>query len=342
MASADQIKALVVSHASGDQDRFYAVALQVAAKAARQGQRQYAESLRRMVEESRQKPAVPRQDRGVAPAGHLSGGGGLTADDSIVARGDVERLNRSSFVPAVEARLERVLMEQRRRGVLRSHGLTPIQRVLFTGAPGTGKTYAASVLAGELSIPLFVVQLDGLLSRYLGETAARLRTVFDRLVRERGVYFFDEVDAIGGEREGGGDVGEIRRVLNSFLKFLEADTSDSLLVAATNHPGLLDRALFRRFDLRVDFPLPEAATAERLLRGRLAILDTARLNWPRVLEAARGLSHGELSRAAEQAAKNAVLREDLQLSTEELLRMLLERCDGQQSADRPGSGGSAR
>lgn len=326
MASADHIKALVTSHASGDQDRFYGVALQVAAKAARQGQRQYAEALRKVVEEARRsehcRPVASLERLTVAPVAVSETANGLV--ESV----PIERLARSAFVPSVEARLERIILEQRRRRALREHGMVPMQRVLFTGDPGVGKTYAASVVAGELDIPLFVVQLDGLLSRYLGETASRLRLVFEQMERRRGVYFFDEVDAIGGERDGGGDVGEIRRVLNSFLKFLEQDRSDSLLVAATNHPQLLDRAMFRRFDLRIDFPLPDASTLERLLRSRLSVLDTERVDWKLVTAEAEGLSHGEAAKAAEQVAKNAVLAEDLRVCSEQVVRLLQERRQG--------------
>ncbi len=107
---------------------------------------------------------------------------------------------------------------------------------------------AASVLAGELGIPLFLVRLDSLITKFMGETAAKLRQVFDSITDMRGVYFFDEFDAIGSQRGLANDVGEIRRVLNSFLQMIENDQSNSLIVAATNHPEILDYALFRRFD----------------------------------------------------------------------------------------------
>ena len=120
--------------------------------------------------------------------------------------------------------------------------------VLLMGPPGTGKSTTSKVLAGELHLPLFVVRFEALITRFKGETAAKLRLIFDAMQNTRGVYLFDEFDAIGAQRALLNDTGEIRRVLNSFLQFLEEEDSLSLLVAATNHVELLDRALFRRFD----------------------------------------------------------------------------------------------
>ena len=136
----------------------------------------------------------------------------------------------------------------------------------------------AAVLAGELGLPLFTIQLDGLITKYLGETAAKLRLIFDAIQQTRAIYLFDEFDALGGERAAQNEVGEIRRVLNSFLLFLEEDQSESIIVAATNHPKLLDSALFRRFESVIEFRLPSKEVAEKVLRSRLALLDTVELD----------------------------------------------------------------
>ena len=122
----------------------------------------------------------------------------------------------------------------------------------------------ASALAGDMNVPLFLIRLDGLITKYMGETAAKLRLVFDALSETRGVYLFDEVDALGGVASPSNDVGEIRRVLNSFLQFLEQDDSDSLLIGATNHPQMLDRAMFRRFDAVIEYPLPTSSVVKQL------------------------------------------------------------------------------
>ena len=138
--------------------------------------------------------------------------------------------------------LKQVIAEQRQRKRLLEHGFDPTHRLLLEGPPGTGKTMTAAVLAHELSLPMFTVRLDSLLSKYMGETAGKLRQVFDAVSRRRGVYLFDEFDALGGDRSGN-DVGEARRILNSFLVFLEQASTESIVIAATNHPSILDRAL---------------------------------------------------------------------------------------------------
>jgi SpoVK/Ycf46/Vps4 family AAA+-type ATPase len=235
------------------------------------------------------------------------------------------RLADLSLETAVLHRLDRVLLEQRQQDRLRERGFTPLRRLLLIGPPGTGKTMTASAIAGELHLPLFTIRLDSLITKLMGETAAKLRLVFDALAETRGVYLFDEVDALAGERARGNDVGEIRRVLNSFLQFLEEQESDSLLVAASNHPQLLDRALFRRFDLVVDYPLPTGEVARSVVRNRLAMMGPRRWVWERVDEAMAGLSHAEITIACELAAKEAILSGQQQVTIAGLVAALRDR-----------------
>ena len=133
-----------------------------------------------------------------------------------------------------------------------------------------------------------------------GETAAKLRLVFDALRQTQGIYLFDEFDALGAHRNQANDVGEIRRVLNSFLQFLEKDTSNSLIVAATNHPEMLDRALFRRFDDVIEYTLPDPELAKEILSRKLALFETADLDWSRLLSEVNGLSQAELAERAKR------------------------------------------
>ena len=168
----------------------------------------------------------------------------------------------------------------------------------------------------------------------MGETAAKLRLVFDALARTRGVYFFDEVDALGGDRGAQNDVGEIRRVLNSFLQFLEEDTSDSVIIAATNHPSLLDNALFRRFDTVMDFALPDDAAVESVIKNRLASFQIYNLSWTRIIPAARGLSHAEISTAAENAAKRMILSGRTRVRTDDVVIALEKRPRSHRRADK--------
>ena len=181
------------------------------------------------------------------------------------------------------------------------------------------------MIAGELGLPLFAIRLDSIITKFMGETAAKLRLVFDALVETRGVYLFDEVDALAGDRAAPNDVGEIRRVLNSFLQFLEEDDSDSVVVAATNHPRLLDNALFRRFDTVMDFALPDDKGIRTVIENRLASFSISNLSWKRVISAAEGLSHAEIATAAENAAKRTVLAERARIRTDDLVSALAER-----------------
>lgn len=323
MATADHIKALIRSHSEGDEERFYAIALQVAAQAARQGHTKMAKELRDLVDRAKAHGNPPAQGQKtkpvpiVQPRGELAGL--LTASFPTI------RLADMALDQSVRSRLERILLEQRQREKLRAHGMSPIQKLLLVGPPGTGKTMTASALASELGIPLFTIRLDGLITRYLGETAAKLRLIFDAIQQTRAVYFFDEFDALGSERATKNEVGEIRRVLNSFLQFLEQDDSDSLVAGATNHPQILDKALFRRFDTVIEYGLPSADISEQVMRARLALLDTSQVDWSGAVEAAEGLSHSEVTRACEQAAKNAILQQHTRIDTGELVEALRER-----------------
>jgi SpoVK/Ycf46/Vps4 family AAA+-type ATPase len=322
MANAAQIKALIKSHADGDDARFYAIAMQVAAKAARSGHGKLAGELRGLVDKAKLRAthSVSRPEAPIPlaqPRGELAG--------LLTVSYPKTRLADMALDAKTRRRIERVLLEQRQRERIREHGLAPQRKVLLVGPPGTGKTMTASVLAGELALPLFTTQLHGLITKFMGETAAKLRMVFDALEQTRGVYLFDEFDALGGERAATNDVGEIRRVLNSFLLFLEQDQSESLIVAATNHVKLLDRALFRRFDAVVEYRLPAGEISTEVMRGRLALLDTSGIDWEAAAKAAEGLSHADVSRACEQAAKNVILARNTTIKTEELVEVLNER-----------------
>jgi len=181
----------------------------------------------------------------------------------------------------------------------------------------------AAVLAHELSIPLLTIRLDSLMSKFMGETASKLRVIFDAVTEQRGVYLFDEFDALGGDRAGN-DVGEARRILNSFLVFLENRGSESLVVAATNHRSILDRALFRRFDIVLDYALPDAKQASAVIRGRLGSLGTG-IRWQSLAPSMDGLSHADLVRAAEAAAKSVILSGGTRITSEDLRLALIAR-----------------
>ncbi len=302
----------------GDDQGFYSVARQVAARAAREGKNIFAAELKELIESAGTQPAaqlrtVPIQQ----PRGELAGLMSVNYPDVT--------LSMMTLTRDVRTKLERVLTEQRTAHRLAEHGLDPIYRLLLMGPPGTGKSMSAAALAHELKLPLFTIQLDVLISKYMGETAAKLRLVFDTVAETRAVYLFDEFDALGAERTAGNDVGEARRVLNSFLQFLEHAAPTSLVVAATNHPQLLDKALNRRFDQVIAYELPDRSAAIDVLKSRLAQLDTRGVKWSEVAEQTGELSHAELVRAAEAAAKHVVLANRKRITTTALMNALRER-----------------
>ena len=323
MAKADQVKALIRSHAEGDDTRFYSIAMQVAAQEARSGKGRLAQELRDLVDRLKGHRRPDPQDRTVGPVPLAQPRGELAG--LLVAAYPKTRLADMVLAERPRSRLVRVIREQRQRELLSTRGFTPLRKLLLLGPPGTGKTMTASALAGELAVPLLTIQLDGLITKFMGETAAKLRLVFDAIRETRGVYLFDEFDALGGDRGARNDVGEIRRVLNSFLQFLEQDESDSLILVATNHPAILDRALFRRFDAVVEYALPSAAHVEAVVSNRLGQLDLRKIVWKEVAGAAMGHSHAEIVRACEQAAKDALLDERTNIETRDLVEALAER-----------------
>lgn len=320
MATAEQIKALLTSYADGDDSRFFAVSMQLAAHAARKGQGKLAESIRALVDRAKERRAESEVTR---PVPMTRAGGELSG--ILAACYPKTRLSDMVLDPEIKEGLHRVIVEYRQQHKLRSHGLSARRKFLLVGPPGSGKTMTASALAGELSLPLLSVQLHVVITKFMGETAAKLRLVFDQMAKVRAVYFFDEFDAIGGHRDQSNDVGEIRRVLNSFLQFIEQDDSDSLILAATNHAGMLDRALFRRFDDVVQYHPPTPALARELIENRLAVFGVKRLEWGQVVGTAEGLSYAEIVRACEDAARRAVLEDADGISTASLLAALREK-----------------
>jgi SpoVK/Ycf46/Vps4 family AAA+-type ATPase len=319
VATAELLKALLKSHAAGDDDLFRSVVLQIAAQEATKGNDRLARELRDLVSTAKrgQQSAGSRPVPLVRPVGELAG--------LVLASYPSLRLSDMVLSDCVKAHLEDVIAQQHQRDLLRGHGLSPKRKLLLVGPPGCGKTMTASVLASECQLPLLFVQLHALITKYMGETAAKLHLIFDAMCETRGVYLFDEFDAIGADRSSGTDVGEIRRVLNSFLQFLERDDSESIIVAATNFHGMLDDALFRRFDDVIAYELPDRQMVRRLIENRLGTFDITGVKWGDVALAARGLSHAEVARACDDAARGAVMSGETVVSSRGLIAALKNR-----------------
>jgi SpoVK/Ycf46/Vps4 family AAA+-type ATPase len=316
------MKALLKSYLERDDERFIAVSMQVAAHAARKGQAKLAQELRQLVDQAkiRRTSTTPQQPVPIARAsGELAG--------LLGAAFPKARLSDMVLPDRTSDQLHRIVLEYRQQHKLRQHNLSARRKLLLVGPPGSGKTMTASALAGELNIPLMAVQLHAVITKFMGETAAKFRLIFDAMNSTRGVYLFDEFDAIGGSRDLRNDVGEIRRVLNSFLQFIEQDDSDSIIVAATNHMGMLDYALFRRFDDVIRYELPSSDLARNLILNRLNIFDTSNFVWDSLLAETQGLSFAEIVRACDDASRVAILDDTKVIAHDVLLNALRERRD---------------
>lgn len=313
--------ALVRAQVDGDSESFKKVALQIAAQEASAGHSKVATEIRSLIDKVQEqqgqhvgtpKPVIPI----TRPNGEL--GTLLQASYPEV------RFRDMVFEEETYLLLKRILKEQQNRQLFSSYGLQPKRKLLLVGPPGCGKTSTAKMLAGELGRPLFVVRLEGLLSRYLGETSAHLSAIFDAMKKTIGVYLFDEFDSIGTFRGDTRDIGEVRRVLSTFLQLIENDDSDSIIVAATNYEHMLDNALFRRFDDVVEFPRPSVGLLAEFLKRRLQFVvnSNADISWERVAKESEGLSFADMERASADALK-AMLMNGQTWVTEDLLEQAI-------------------
>jgi len=323
VASSEQLKALIKSHISRDDGQFFSVAMQMAAHEAKLGHGKLAEELRDMIDAAKTRLGSGANGKLVPIGSAAKPRGELASLLSVTHPSD--RLADMVLDDQVSSQLQRIIKEQRLLARIKEHGLSPRRKLLLVGPPGTGKTMTAAAMAGELGIPLFLVRLDSLITKFMGETAAKLRQVFDAIADLRGVYFFDEFDAIGSQRGQANDVGEIRRVLNSFLQMIECDQSNSLIIAATNHPEVLDHALFRRFDDVVEYHLPTPAQALDLTRSRLGSFAPKPFKREGLVEQADGLSYAEICRAVDDSIKDAIMHDQSKVQRAALTRALEER-----------------
>ncbi len=312
MATADQLKSLIRSHFGDERERFVTVALQLAAHEANQGHGSLAREIRAIIDKAKltQVQIVPFKRE---------------LSDLVISTEPRERLKDLIVSDGMRDRISRILQEYRQQGKIKKYGLNNRRKLLLAGPPGTGKTMTAAALAGELHLPLHTILMDKLVTKFMGETSAKLRQIFDVIKDQRGVYLFDEFDAIGGERGRSDDVGEMRRVLNSFLQFIEQDDSLSLIVAATNNPEILDRALFRRFDDVLYYHLPDENEIKRLVENRLAQFINKGFSLKIVVKESEGLSHSEIAQACNDAIKDSILSDKTTVTATRLKKMLHER-----------------
>lgn len=311
MAKADYIISLIKSHYNNEPQRFTTIALQIAAHEAKLGHNIVANEIKTIIDRSKE---IKNRTKAFPP------------DLQGLILETIPVVNISDMITSndIKSKINRIILEFVQREKLRKYDLENRRKILLSGPPGTGKTLTASILAHELNLPLYTILMDKMVTKFMGETSAKFRQVFELIEHKRGVYLFDEFDAIGGERSRDNDVGEMRRVLNSFLQFIERDNSDSIIIAITNNKQLLDQALFRRFDDVILYNLPSLEEKEELLKNRLAKF-AKQIKFKDLLPNINGLSHAEISLACIDAIKETILNDKQLMNNELILRTIRDR-----------------
>lgn len=313
MAKAEYIISLIKSHYNNEPERFTTLALQIAAHEAKLGHTVVANDIKTVIDKAKKNSSRVKSFN-------------TELQGLIIESGTTVSLSDIISSPDITDKIKRIILEFAQRDKLRKHDLENRRKILLSGPPGTGKTLTASIVANELGLPLYTILMDKMVTKFMGETSAKLRQVFDLIEHRQGVYLFDEFDAIGGERSRDNDVGEMRRVLNSFLQFIERDNSDSLIIAITNNKALLDQALFRRFDDVILYELPTEDEKLALLKNRLARYGKSRkVNFKQLLPSINGLSHAEISLACLDAIKETVLNDNQPMTNDLILKAIKDR-----------------
>ncbi len=313
MASSDKILALMKAHYERNDEGFNTLSLQIAASEAKSGHSVVASEIQSLVEKNRKPSSIRMKFTN-------------SAFDDMIQRA-VTRQGMEDLVASEDTceRLGRVILEYREKNRLQRNGLQNRNKILLGGVTGTGKTMSASVIATETELPLYIIRLDRIITKYMGATSAKLGQVFDAIEQYEGVYLFDEFDAIGADRNRDNEVGEMRRILTSFLMFMERVDSSSIIVAATNHLEVLDKALFRRFDDVIHFELPTIEQIKLLLSKQLENrLSQASIN--QMAELLVGLSHATICAICNDAVKDSILS-NTPLDERMMKRIIAEKKD---------------
>lgn len=239
-----------------------------------------------------------------------------------------DQLEHHMILPAeVEKRFQRIEKEYAARERLAQHGLIPRRKILLYGSPGCGKTLGAQRLAWNTGLPFIKVRFDAMVSSYLGETASNLRSIFDTAAQSPCLLFIDECDSLAKSRMASQEVGEIKRVVNSFLQLLDEYDAPGLLVAATNLDDQLDPAVWRRFDDVLEIPKPEAGELKELIKMTLSAVKYNKFDWYLILEETKGFSAAQMVRATRDAAKRAIL-DGYEMVTNEMMLEAIRECRG--------------
>lgn len=296
MATADQILSLIRNHLNNDDTQFRKVALQISAVEARSGHAIVARTIQELLNQKKTSLGTVRL---VSKNKDI--------DDLLLQVDTYDDMTSLVLSQELKEKLDRVIKEYLKKETLSKYGLANRRKLLLYGASGTGKTMTASALAKEFNLSFFVVRTEKVVTKFMGETGQKLGRIFDFINEVPAVYLFDEFDAIGSQRGMDNEVGEQRRILNTFLQLLERDDSDSFIIAATNSIESIDKAMFRRFDDVIEYKLPDREQRLALLREYLY---TAKdLDFSSAEPLFDGMSHAEIKMVCSDIFKESLLND---------------------------------
>lgn len=296
MATADQILSLIRNHLNNDDTQFRKVALQISAVEARSGHAIVARTIQELLNQKRTSLGTVRL---VSKNKDI--------DDLLLQVDTYDDMTSLVLSQELKEKLDRVIKEYLKKETLSKYGLANRRKLLLYGASGTGKTMTASALAKEFNLPFFVVRTEKVVTKFMGETGQKLGRIFDFINEVPAVYLFDEFDAIGSQRGMDNEVGEQRRILNTFLQLLERDDSDSFIIAATNSIESIDKAMFRRFDDVIEYKLPD--TEQRLALLREYLYTAKDLDFSSAESLFDGMSHAEIKMVCSDIFKESLLND---------------------------------
>ena len=296
MATADQILSLIRNHLNNDDTQFRKVALQISAVEARSGHAIVARTIQELLNHKKTSLGTVRL---VSKNKDI--------DDLLLQVDTYDDMTSLVLSQELKEKLDRVIKEYLKKETLSKYGLANRRKLLLYGASGTGKTMTASALAKEFNLPFFVVRTEKVVTKFMGETGQKLGRIFDFINEVPAVYLFDEFDAIGSQRGMDNEVGEQRRILNTFLQLLERDESDSFIIAATNSIESIDKAMFRRFDDVIEYKLPD--TEQRLALLREYLYTAKDLDFSSAESLFDGMSHAEIKMVCSDIFKESLLND---------------------------------
>lgn len=325
MASVESLVKLIKAYNTGRSEQFVSVVREIIASERKIGHNNTADELEKALQKTQEKTRIVKELPRI-----------VSSSPTSYYNGKIIPLSKGDQFPLLEVRdpeitfdgivltkkvtesLEQILFEEQKKFKLSEFGLKPLSRILFYGPPGCGKTLASEIVANALGCPLYYVRFDSVISSYLGETSSNLRRVFDFATNGLSVLFFDEFDAIGKSRDISEDVGELKRVVNSFLQMMDNFQGKSIIITATNHEKLLDSALWRRFEKVVYFGMPERPEIARLIKLRLQGIYLRDFSVSDVEDLFVGLSYSDITKICYASIKRMVLSDRNQLYERDL------------------------